>query len=367
VRRLPRGVFACAILALGGHSDGASVPFDSALRAEPAPARPLPAEAPATGAELFAPRIVEAMPHGAQVPLAAPLVVRFDRDVPVSVRARVLALEPAVAGETRWLGARVLEFRPEHWRAGRTEHVRIAVPGAEPSEWAFRARVPMPTEVAPGNGARLVFTFDDGPNDLVEANRLLDLLSELDVRAVFFPTGRWAAGRPDWVARAMHDGHRICNHTLNHVNLTAPWMSEERIRKEIRGGAGDGTCKLFRPPLMGFDRRVERIARELGYELYLWDIDSRDWEGGPAEDVMATVLAHAKPESVVLFHMHANNTRAILTPLVERLRALDYVLSWDPEDAADARVGRSAPEARAEWLERLAHPDDPPADRDLPL
>jgi len=110
-------------------------------------------------------------------------------------------------------------------------------------------------------------------------------------------------------------------------------MTEARIREEIEGGATDGDCKLFRPPLMGYDGRVERVASELGYELYLWDIDSRDWEGAPADDVTHAVLRGARPDAVVLFHIHANSTFSALPSLAQQLRAAGYVLSWDPADA----------------------------------
>lgn len=332
------------VLALGA----ASLPQASA-RPEPAPAR-LPArERPAEARvepvpPVVAPRVVEVAPVGERVPLDAPVVVRFDADVPEAMRRGLVELEPAVPGEARWLDARAYSFVPKRWRQGRPE--RVVVRTAEPVEWTFRTRVPMPLAAPAGEGARLILSFDDGPNDRRQADRLLDRLKQLGIRALFFPSGRWARTRPDWVERARMEGHRVCNHTLSHVNLTAPWMTEARVREEIAGGAGDGECKLFRPPLMGVDARVERIAKELGYETYLWDVDSRDWEGGPKEDVLATVLGRARPDGVVLFHIHAESTHEILPLLAEKLREAGYVLSWDPKDAPTSRVGEGG---RPEW------------------
>lgn len=321
------------------------------IAAEPAPAPTVPVPA------VPSPRVTEVLPVGDRVAPDEPLIVRFDREVPPSARDGLISLEPRVDSESSWLDPRTFRLAPKHWRPGRPERVKVAL-GPDSVEWTFRARVPIPPAIAPVEGARLILTFDDGPNDRRQADRLLDRLKELGIRALFFPSGRWLDTRKDWLERAVAEGHRICNHTFSHVNLTAPWMTEERIRSEIERGASDGSCKLFRPPLMGYDKRVERVAQELGYDTFLWDIDSRDWEGGPAEDVMATVLRGAKPDAVVLLHIHADATYLILPELSARLRAAGYVLSWDPADspAEDAELVGSG--GRREWAERLARPSD---------
>lgn len=333
----------------------------------PAPRAAAEASASAPAGELRLPppaaEVVEVEPVGERVAPDAPLVVRFDADLPAG---NIVELTPDLPGEGRWLNARTWSFTPKRWRPGRPQRVRAVPPGGHAVEWTFRARVPMPSAPAPGEGARLILSFDDGPNDRRQADRLLDRLKALGIRALFFPSGRWAKLRPDWVARAHDEGHRVCNHTFSHPNLTAPWMTEAKIIDEIARGAGDGECKLFRPPLMGVDARVERIAQSLGFEVYLWDIDSRDWEGGPAEDVLATVLGRAHPDAVVLFHIHAAATFEILPALAERAREAGYVLSWDPNDAPGSHVGSGR---RAEWGALQDRPTDaetPSPDPDLP-
>jgi len=340
----------------------AAVLPQASARPEPAAVVPVAvaplAEAAAPPALPIEPaRVIDVAPIGERVPLDSPLVVRFER--PVRRDAVRVELVPELEGEASWLDDTTWSFVPKRWRQGRRQEVKVSAPDLDPVAWTFRARVPMPLAAPPGEGSRLILTFDDGPNDRRQADRLLDRLNELGIRALFFPSGRWAATRADWVERAKREGHRVCNHTLSHVNLTAAWMTEARIRDEIARGAGDGECRLFRPPLMGVDARVERIAKELGYEVYLWDVDSRDWEGAPAEDVLATVVGRAGPERVVLFHIHADATFQILPPLAAKLREAGYVLSWDPADAPNARVGAGG---RPEW----GALSDRPSDAELP-
>ncbi|MBE7485483.1 MAG: polysaccharide deacetylase family protein [Polyangiaceae bacterium] len=253
MRRLARVLALSAVAVALPQASARSAPGPVALApiAERAPSGGEPAAAPAP-----VPRVVDVAPAGERVALEAPVIVRFD--AAVTPGAVAVELLPDVAGDARWLDDRTFSFTPKRWRQGRPQRVKVTTAGAEPVEWTFRARVPMPLAPAPGEGSRLILSFDDGPNDRRQADRLLDRLKELSIRALFFPSGRWAKTRPDWVARARDEGHRVCNHTYSHVNLTAPWMTEARITDEIARGAGDGDCKLFRPPLMGVDARVER-------------------------------------------------------------------------------------------------------------
>jgi peptidoglycan-N-acetylglucosamine deacetylase len=271
----------------------------------------------------------EVAPLGIRVAPVEPLLVRFDAEVDRVAVERGLELDPPSGGRFDWPDARTLRFVPDGWRQGRTVRVRLSAEGVAPQSWHFRAGIPEPPGIAPGRGQPIVLSFDDGPERPRDADRLLDLLAQNDARVLFFPSGRWARTRPDWVARAVREGHRICNHTFSHKKLTESWMSDADIRFEIENGASDGSCRYFRPPMMAAGARVERIARELGFELFYWDVDSRDWEDAPAEDVENLVLARARPGAVVLLHMHARGTLRALPSLLERLRGAGYRLTHE--------------------------------------
>lgn len=317
------------------------------LRAEPALA-PIVAEAPSARPALapYPVKVLEGAPRGERVALGEPVVVRFDHAVEPAMVERAFVVEPPVVGRFVWRDAATVAFEHEPFAQGREYTVRVG--GVAPDggvvmgeRWTFRSRVPAPARIEPGRGGNVIFTFDDGASSPKQADRLLALLAELRIRALFFPTGKWTERHPDFIPRAVEAGHRVCNHTYSHVNLSKAWMTEARIRDEIARGADDGGCRLFRPPFMGYGEREERIARSLGYDLFLWDIDSRDWEGGPAEDLENLVLGRVRPGAVVLMHVHARATLAALPPLAAKLRETGYVLSWDPADLAP-NVGEGA-------------------------
>jgi peptidoglycan-N-acetylglucosamine deacetylase len=301
---------------------GRSHPVPS--QAVPAPIEPAPVAAPAQSLASPPLAAIDVSPRGQRVDLDTPVWAELERDADRPQVERSFSIDPPSAGRFEWLDARSFRFVPERWLPGRVYSVR-----AGGTSWQFRTRIPPPAAIEPGNGRPIVLSFDDGPHDRRQADQLLDLLATHGAKVLFFPTGRWARQREDFVERAARDGHRVCNHTLNHKNLTLPSVTEAEIRFEIQNGASDGRCRYFRPPLLGVDRRVERIARELGYVLYYWDVDSRDWQDTPAEDVENLVLGAARPEAVVLLHMHAAGTLRALPRILERLRGAGYVVTHE--------------------------------------
>lgn len=286
------------------------------------------------------PRVTKAEPEGVHVALHVPVVVRFDR-APAQ-EGVTLAIEPPVKGKVVWRDPVTLVFEPETWAPGKAHHIKIEGRGVQPLRFRFVSLAPPPARIEPGKGERVTLTFDDGAKNPAQVTALLDLLAKEKVEAIFFPTGYWAETHPKLVERMVRDGHRVCNHTYSHPDLRSAGLSDDAVRREIARGAGAGTCGLFRPPMRATDARVERIVAEMGYTLYLWDVDSRDWEGLPAEDMTNRVLARVRPGSVVLFHMHGAAMLESVAAVIPRLRKAGYVFR-DPPSSADA----GAPDADA--------------------
>lgn len=296
-------------------------------------------------------RVADAEPTGERRDLRDVVRVVFDGEVDRAAVEASFRIEPPTPGTTTWTDPLTLVFSPARLEPGTLHRVRVggaSVDGAPIDEhaWTFRTLFPPPRAVVPGEGRYAVLTFDDGSRTATEGARLLDLLARLEVPAILFPTGRWERAWPELAARAWRDGHLVCNHSATHANLSV--LPDVAIEAEIRGGAGQGRCDLLRPPSMGIGPRVEAAATRLGYRMFLWDVDSRDWEGLPAEDIRNLVLNRIFPDAVVLFHMHAVHTLEALPGLVERLRAEGYRVGYpDSEGLAKLAPGeRENREAR---------------------
>lgn len=283
-----------------------------------------------------APTVVEFGPQGERTGLQNPVRVVFSAEVNRGAVEAAFQVEPPANGSFEWPDGRTLVWRPAGLLAGQEYRVRVGglSKDGEPIEaadWRFRTLVP-PPRVTPGGGGKLVLTFDDDPPSLRRGYELLDILARYRVRAILFPTGAWAAANPGFVQRATAEGHLVCNHTYGHVDLTT--LSEEDARFQILNGAGADQCDLLRLPYAAYDESVDALAASLGYRIFRWNVDSRDWEGLSAEEITSTVLGGYRPGAVVLFHLHAPHMLEALPSIIERLQTAGHVL-WASADYLD--------------------------------
>jgi peptidoglycan/xylan/chitin deacetylase (PgdA/CDA1 family) len=157
----------------------------------------------------------------------------------------------------------------------------------------------------PADKRQIALTFDDGPNPDATP-RILDILSEYDVRATFFILGTHAERWPELVHRAMHEGHQVGNHGYFHRKLL--FKTPHYVRRDVTLGkraierAGVPAPHFFRAPHGYRSPWVSAIAgslgeRTIGWSLGVWDSD----QPGVAAIVNRTI-GGVKPGSIVLLH-----------------------------------------------------------------
>jgi peptidoglycan/xylan/chitin deacetylase (PgdA/CDA1 family) len=207
---------------------------------------------------------------------------------------RRFRIQPDVSGTFGWPSPTSLVFHPEALAYGTS--YRVSVPGAPLGGFDLHTLGPPPQVPYP-----FTLTFDDcGSAEQIGA--ILTALADRGLHAIFFPTGRCRDQFPWLIPTLVAAGHRVCNHTYSHPMLTR--YSAAAIRSEIeRGVAVD--CKLFRPPYGALNWQVTAIAQSLGYQVQMWDVDTRDWAGTSASDMVAMIRARG---GVVLMHMHGRHT-----------------------------------------------------------
>ena len=170
-------------------------------------------------------------------------------------------------------------------------------------------------------------SFDDSgkPEDV---RSILDILDGKNVRAMFFITGNWATDYPGIMTRIKRN-HVLGNHTFSHANLDQ--VSDRKARWQIRGGTmGNAQPRpLLRPPYEGgaYTVRLYRLARDLGYRLCTWTVDTGDYLGRPASDMIRGVKygdKYTEPVAaggVILMHLHGENTIKALPGIINAVRS----------------------------------------------
>ena len=164
-------------------------------------------------------------------------------------------------------------------------------------------------------------TFDDGP--IPEATPfVLDTLARYGIKATFFMVGDNIRKHPDVFQQVIEAGHRVGNHTYNHIGGLR-WLSKnyvknaEKAQQEMMAhhkpttNEGESSClqanwqgaPLFRPP-HGWMRTLQyKAMRRNGYKIIMWDLVTRDYSTWlTADEVLANVKRYARNGSIITFH-----------------------------------------------------------------
>jgi peptidoglycan/xylan/chitin deacetylase (PgdA/CDA1 family) len=280
------------------------------------------------------PTVVSAEPAGNSIQhVFSEVKVVFDQAMDQTSVEQSFRVEPQASGSFGWLDDKTLVWKP--WALLYSTTYRISVGGAsrvgdplaQDYSWQFRTQDAPPPMISSSDDGTIVLTFDDqGSKAQVEA--ILDILAENLVKAVFFPVGKWAEQNRELIDRMKAEGHLVGNHTYSHANLTK--LSEQEVRWEIEHGAGRD---LLRLPYGASNAVVESVAADLGYSIYGWNVDSEDWKGVTAQEIVETVIREVKPGSVIVLHLQGKNTAEALKHLIPLLRQMGYKF-WRPEGSS---------------------------------
>ncbi|HEX6989074.1 MAG TPA: polysaccharide deacetylase family protein [Bacillota bacterium] len=157
-----------------------------------------------------------------------------------------------------------------------------------------------------------------------ELAQMLDILDAEGVRTTFFLVGRWVERYPE-LARAVADrGHEIANHgysdavSIGALDYAAARADLERGHEVITRVTGREP-RWFSPHRGELSEALLEACRDLGYRLFLWTVDTIDWQDPDRGTLLARVLDRAGPGSLVLMHPRAVTVDA-LPDLVRGLR-----------------------------------------------
>lgn len=135
----------------------------------------------------------------------------------------------------------------------------------------------------------LSLTFDDGP-DPRWTLEILKALRRLEVRATFFMVGERISSTPATVQAVIDAGHEIQLHCARHIRHTD--LSEAGIDADARSGLETLTAHgaprptLWRTPWGVLTPASERVAPRHGLQLVGWTIDTHDWRGDGAAEML---------------------------------------------------------------------------------
>ncbi len=173
----------------------------------------------------------------------------------------------------------------------------------------------------------LAMTFDDGPSGRF-TRRLLEELEQRQSHVTFFLCGYRLEQYPDMAGRMLEDGHEIGLHGYSHGCMAN--MSPEKLEWELsqtesllREQTGTTSC-LLRPPGGQTGQAVIHAAESHGLSLVTWSIDPKDWATNDREEVVRSVVDHARDGDVILLHDMSDSSVDAALEIIDRLEAAGY-------------------------------------------
>lgn len=145
----------------------------------------------------------------------------------------------------------------------------------------------------------IFLTFDDGPHPTI-TSFVLDCLRQYNAKATFFCIGKNAELYPQVFRQILNEGHRIGNHTHNHLN---GWKTgDAEYFKNIILAKKYIDSNLFRPPYGKITRFQIRQLQPL-FKIIMWDVLSGDFDINLSpQKCLQNVVSNTKAGSVIVFH-----------------------------------------------------------------
>lgn len=177
----------------------------------------------------------------------------------------------------------------------------------------------------------LYLTFDNGyENGLT--GKILDVLKEKQVPAVFFVTGHYVKDQPELLKRMVSEGHIIGNHSWSHPDMTT--LSEEsikieldKVKEQVQNVTGQQEMLYLRPPRGIFNEKVLATSKNAGYTSVFWSIAYKDWDVRAqkgASYAFQQVTKQLHPGAILLLHSVSQDNADALGSIIDEARRQGY-------------------------------------------
>lgn len=191
---------------------------------------------------------------------------------------------------------------------------------------------------------KIFLTFDEGYEN-GNTEKILDVLRENKVKAIFFITGPYLDKEQELVRRMVEEGHEVGNHTVNHPSL--PLCSEAKMESEILDLEREfkdkfkKNMRFLRPPKGEYSEALLALSKNLNYINLFWSLAYADWDtkNQKGEDyAFKMVTENLHGGAVILLHAVSNDNANALDRIIKEAVRMGYTFGTPDELAME--VGR---------------------------
>lgn len=179
----------------------------------------------------------------------------------------------------------------------------------------------------------LYLTFDEGYENGY-TSKILDVLKEKNVKAVFFVTSYYLEKNPDLVKRMVDEGHVVGNHSKTHSSMPTLTSDMTKFKEEFsdveskyKEITGLDMKKFFRPPMGYYSERSLAMTNDLGYKTVFWSFAYDDWDPEKQPEINYAknkILDNLHNGSILLLHAVSKTNTEILGEVIDSARNSGY-------------------------------------------
>lgn len=173
----------------------------------------------------------------------------------------------------------------------------------------------------PHRERQLCLTFDDGIHpDLTP--KVLDVLKEKNVKAVFFLIGKNIPGNEHIVKRMHQEGHQMGNHSYEHSawfdlkSSKSMLLEIEQTNAIIESITGEKVL-FFRPPYGVTNPNLAKAIRHSKLKSIGWRLRSMDTVAKSKEQLLNKLKLNTKARDIILLHDRCELTLSALTEYID--------------------------------------------------
>lgn len=181
------------------------------------------------------------------------------------------------------------------------------------------------------NKKELFLTFDNGYENGY-TSKILDVLRQKNVPAVFFVTGHYVKDQPELLKRMVTEGHIVGNHSWSHPDMTQLSDGQiqtelDKVREQVVLLTGQKEMKYLRPPRGIFSEKVLAASKQLGYTNVFWSVAYKDWDVNAqngSQYAYNQVIKQLHPGAIILLHSVSKDNTEALGRIIDEARRQGY-------------------------------------------
>lgn len=158
--------------------------------------------------------------------------------------------------------------------------------------------------------------------------KIVQTLEDAGVKGTFFLVGFWIEQNKDKVKAIDEAGFDIGTHSNTHPKMST--LSQAKMKEELETSMNMITnitgkpVRFFRAPFGDYNDTLLTVAGSLGLKTIQWDVDSLDWKGLSANEILSRVKSSVKNGSIILCHNNSDHILEALPLVISYLKTEGY-------------------------------------------